>query len=134
MGVYVDNARSVLSSFHDEAKTDGVRLGHVGPHDEHAIAKLKVFLEGCGGSSAERGAQTGHRGAVSYARLVLDLDDAERRAELLDQVVLFVVEGRAAEARDPHRALRRIAVRRLLLPGLLARADDPLDDHVHRLV
>ena len=39
---------------------------------------LEVLLEVGRPASSERGAQTGHRGAVSYAGLVLDLHDAER--------------------------------------------------------
>ena len=80
-------------------KPDRVVLGHVRAHDHDAVRVLEVLLEGRGAASSERGAQTGHRGAVSYAGLVLDLDDAERRHQLLDQVVLLVVERRAAEVR-----------------------------------
>src|SRR4029079_12640713 len=67
-------------------------------------------------------------------RLVLDLDDAESGAQLLDQVVLFVVERRAAEVADRERPICRVAGLRLLLPALLARADDALGDHLHRLI
>src|SRR5689334_15752535 len=78
--------------------------------------------------------QTGHRGAVSYASLVLDLHHPERRHQLLDDVVLLVVECGAAEVREAHRALRRVALRRRLLPGFLARREDPVDDHLHRIL
>ena len=67
----------------------------------------EILLEVRRAASSERGPQTGDRGAVSYAGLVLDLHDAERRHQLLDQVVLFVVERRAAEVADRHRAVRR---------------------------
>ena len=56
-------------------------------------------------ASTERRPQTGDGGGVSYAGLVLDLDRAERREELLDQVVLLVVERRAAEAGEAERAV-----------------------------
>ena len=39
----------------------------------------EVLLEGGGAAAAERGPQTGDRGGVSYAGLVLDLHRAERR-------------------------------------------------------
>ena len=42
-------------------------------------AFCEVLLEVGGAASSERGPQTGDRGAVSYAGLVLDLDDPERR-------------------------------------------------------
>src|SRR5205809_307164 len=40
-------------------------------------------------AAAEAGPQTGDGGGVSYPRLVLDLDRAQRGEQLLDQVVLF---------------------------------------------
>src|SRR5205823_12474711 len=85
-------------------------------------------------ASSERGPQTGNRGAMSYAGLVLDLDDAERRHQLLDQVVLFVVQRRAAEIADREGALCRVALFVLLLPVLVAGPEDALDDHLHRVL
>src|SRR3712207_7632842 len=41
-----------------------------------------------GTATTERGTQTGHRGGVLYARLVLDLDSAQGAVELLHEVVL----------------------------------------------
>ena len=58
----------------------------------------------CRSAATEGGSQTGNRGAVSNTGLVLDLQCAQRGEELLDEVVLLVVQGRAAEARDAHRA------------------------------
>src|SRR6266545_1578225 len=84
--------------------------------------------------------QTEDRGRVSYPRLVLDLKDPERRVELLQEVVLLVVERRAAEVRDAHgpaepRALRVVRVGRApLLPRLVARPLHALRDHLHRLL
>src|SRR5439155_3407711 len=80
------------------------------------------------------GPQTGDRGAVSYAGLVLDLNDAETHGQLLDQVVLLVVEGRAAEHRDPHRPGEPVALLVRVLPGRAPGFDHPVGDHVHRLV
>src|SRR5262249_49099020 len=84
--------------------------------------------------ASERGAQTGHRGAVSYAGLVLDLDDPEPHAQLLDEVVLLVVERGTAEVPDRHRAVRGRVVGGLLLPRRRARLDDPLGADLHRVV
>src|SRR5690242_11165398 len=58
----------------------------------------------------KRGPQTGDRGAVSYAGLVLDRHRAGRREELLDQVVLLGVQRGAAEDAEPERAVQRLAV------------------------
>jgi hypothetical protein len=66
--------------------------------------------------------------------VVLDLDDPEARHQLLDEVVLLVVQGGAAEVADRHRPVGGIAVLGLRLPGLGAGADEPVDDHLHRVV
>src|SRR5262249_21197662 len=81
--------------------------------------------------------QTGDRGAVSYAGLVLDRDDPQRREELLEQIVLLVVERRAPERPDPEGAPdRERPLVRLgrLLPGLGACREHAVGDHLHRLV
>src|SRR3954470_20404191 len=87
-----------------------------------------------GAAAPERGAQTGHRGAVSYAGLVLDLHRSHRGEQLLDQVVLLVVERGAAEVREAECAIDPMPVVVALLPALLAGRDRPLGDHVHRPV
>jgi hypothetical protein len=63
---------------------------------------------------------------VSDAGLVLDLHRAHRGEELLDQVVLLVVERRAAEVREAERAVDAPAVAVGVLPARLARGDQPL--------
>src|SRR3954464_13926299 len=87
-----------------------------------------------GAAAPERGAQTGHRGAVSYTGLVLDLHRSHRGEQLLDQVVLLVVERGTAEVREAECAIDSMPVVVALLPALLAGRDRPLGDHVHRLV
>src|SRR5512133_1132896 len=47
------------------------------------VRVLEALLVGGRAASSERGPQTGDRGAVSYARLVLDLHDAGGCEELL---------------------------------------------------
>ena len=90
--------RSLASTTH--WKPDRVLLGHVRAHDQDAVGVLQVLLEGGGAAAPERGPQTGDRGAVSYAGLVLDRQRPHRGEELLDQVVLLAVERRAAEEVD----------------------------------
>ena len=97
-----------------------------------ASALREILLRGGRAAAPERGAQTGHRGAVSYPGLVADADHPQAGGEqLLDQVVLFVVERRAAEVRD-RRSSASAAGRRALVEGALARLPDAVGDHVHR--
>ena len=91
----------VLLRLHRPAEADRVGLGHVRAHEQDAVAVGEVLLVGGGRAAAERGAQTGHRGAMSYPGLVLDRDHSQSAAEqLLDQVVLLVVDRRPAEGTD----------------------------------
>src|SRR5207253_2252138 len=105
-------------------EADRVVLGHVRAHDDDAVGVLEILLEVRRTASPERGPQTGDRRAVSYAGLVLDLDDAERRHQLLDEVVLLVVERRTAEVADRERPVGGRAVVGLLLPVRRAGLDD----------
>ena len=117
--VDVDDLRAALLGLHHPLEADRVALGHVRALDHDAVGVLQVLLEVGGAAAPERGPQTGDRGGVSYAGLVLDLHRAERREELLDQVVLLVVERGAAEVREAERAVQRAGpsvVR--VLPGL----------------
>src|SRR5581483_2306420 len=94
----------------------------------------QVLLEGRGPSPAEGGPQTGDRGGVSYPGLVLDLDGAQRGEQLLDEVVLLVVEGGAAETGEPQRPPQRVALLVAVLPPPGPRGDHPVGDHLHRPV
>src|SRR5689334_871728 len=106
-------------------------LGHVRTFDDDAVAVLQVLLERGRSASTEGCPQTGNGGAVSYARLVLDLDRAECGEELLDEEVLLVVERRATEVREAQRPADLLALE-LGLPALAAALDHPVGDHVHR--
>ncbi len=101
-------------------EANGMALGHVGPLDDDAVGIGHVLQALCGAAAPERGSQTGNRGGVSNARLVFDLDRASGREELLDQVVLFVVQGRAAQGGDAHRAAQQAPLVIALLPGAAA--------------
>ena len=54
------------------------------------------------------------------------------REELLDEVVLLVVERRAAEVGEALRAPQDLPVRARVLPRGVAGGDQPVGDHVHR--
>src|SRR5581483_10636764 len=110
-----------------------VTFGHVGALDDDAVGVLQVLLHRGGAAAAEAGPQTGDGGGVSNTRLVLDLDGAERGEQLLEQVVLFVVQRRAAEAGEAERPPGPLVVD-LPLPPLAPGLDDPVRDHVHRRV
>src|SRR6478736_4988830 len=107
-----------------------VALGHVRALDQDAVSVLQVLLESGRAAAAKARPQTGDGGGVSNTGLVLDLDRAERREQLLDQVVLFVVERGAAEAREAQRPAGARAVG-LPLPPPPAGVDHPVGDHVH---
>ena len=74
--VDVDHLRAALLRLHHPLEADRMALGHVRALDHDAVGVLQVLLEGGGAAPAERGPQTGDGGGVSYAGLVLDLDDA----------------------------------------------------------
>src|SRR5579883_2105962 len=76
-GIDVDELGAPRLGFHDPLEPNRVALGHVGSLDDDAVSVLQVLLEGGGPSPAERSPQTGDRGGVSDARLVLDLDRPE---------------------------------------------------------
>ena len=98
--VDVDDLGAARLRFHHPLETDRVTFGHVGALDDDAVGVLQVLQEARGAATAERGPQTGDGGAVSNTGLVLDLYGAHGREDLLDQIVLFVVQGGAAERGD----------------------------------
>ncbi len=88
----MDQGRAFQLGLHGPLEADRLSLRHVRSHKQDAIAIGHVLLIICGRAAAERGAQTGHRGAVSYSRLVLDRHHSQPAAkQLLDEVVLLVV-------------------------------------------
>ena len=79
--INMNDRRAVLLCFHHPAKTDRVRLGHRGTFDQDAIGIGQILLRGRSSAPAERGAQTGHRAAMSYAGLVGHTDHAQAAGE-----------------------------------------------------
>src|ERR1043165_7074816 len=126
----VDDLRAVLlTRLDDPLEADRMVLGHRRAHDENRVGVGEVLLRGGGAAAAERGDQPGHRGAVSYPRLVGEADHAQAGCEeLLDEVVLFDVERGAAEVGDAGGVV--VAV----VEGALAQCPHPLGDHLQRLL
>src|SRR6516165_6360922 len=87
-------------AFMGQRKPTGCASAMLDPIQD-AIAVRHVLLIIGGRAAAEGGAQTGHRSAMSYPRLVLDRYDSQPAAEkLLNEVVLLIVDGRPAQRAD----------------------------------
>jgi hypothetical protein len=68
----MDQGRAFQLGLHGPLEADRLSFSHIGSHEQDAITVGHVLLIICGRAAAERGAQTGHRSAVSNPRLVLD--------------------------------------------------------------
>ena len=77
-----------------------VVLGRVGPHHQDDIGILDVLPVVGHRPATERGGQTGHRGAVSYAGLMVDIPEAHRPHRLGDEIGVLVGDGRAPHPGD----------------------------------
>src|SRR5215469_15879951 len=100
--VDMDHHRPACLGLDHPLKRDWVALSHVRAADDDAVRINKIARERGGAAAAEACPQTGNSGGVSYPRLVLDLDRTKRGPQLIDEVVLLVVQGGAAETGDPE--------------------------------
>src|SRR5918996_1290533 len=132
--VDVDELGALLFGDHGVPETHGVGLCHVGAFDDDAVSVLQILQVGGGAAPTVRDAQTGHRRAVSYSRLVGYSYEPQRMEELGYEVVLLVVYRGPADGGQGHRAVQFFALRVLIFPGLLPGLFDPLGDHVERLL
>ena len=104
--INMNNGRAALFCFHDPAKTDGVCFGHGGTFDQNAIGVGQILLRGRSSAPAEGGAQTGHRAAMSYPRLVGYADHPQAESEKFsDKIVFFDIERGTAEMTDRGRVI-----------------------------
>ena len=69
----------------------------VATHDQNDIGVGDIGPAVRHGPAAERGGQTGHRGAVSKTGLIFVSDDSETEAKLAEQVVDLIGVGAAAD-------------------------------------
>ncbi len=131
-GVNVNDRRPALPGLNHEPEPDRVVLRHIGAHDHDAVAVREVLKEGSRAAASQSGAQTGHRGGVSYAGLILHRRDTEAGGEeLLDEVILFVVQGRAAQVPDRQCPIDEVALLVTLLKGRVPRRLHPPRDALH---
>ena len=103
----VDDLRPVLLGLPDPLEGHGVVLGDVAAFHQDRLAVLQVDPVVGHRAPAERGPQTGDRGAVSKPGLVLDVGQAEQPGRLLEEVTLLVGVLRAAQERDRVGAIDR---------------------------
>src|SRR5262249_31139212 len=80
-------------------------------HGEHYIGVLDVDPAIGHRTPTERGGQTGHRGAVSYSRLTVAVDDSQRLHDFVLEPVELVGVGATADDRDPGRAVDHLPPR-----------------------
>src|SRR5215203_2368368 len=132
--VDVDKLRTLAFGDHGVPEAHRVGLRHVGAFDEDAVGVLQILQAGGGPAPTVRDAQTGHRGAVSYSRLVGDPQEPHRVEELGYEVVLLVVYGGPSDGGDRRGVAELLAPLVLVVPALVARLLDPLGDHAQRLI
>src|SRR5207249_5979575 len=107
----VDDGRAAFFRFHHPTKTDWMSLGHRGAFDQNAIRIGQILLRGRSSAPAERGAQTGHRAAMSYPRLIRNADHSKAESEQLsNEIILFVIEGRTSEVTNCRGVINRHVV------------------------
>src|SRR5438270_12154429 len=128
----MNDGRATLLCFHDPAKTDWMRFGHRGPFNQNAVGIGQILLRGRSSAPAEGGAQTGHRAAMSYPRLVGYADHPQAESEKFsDKIIFFDVERRTAEVTDRGGVIDRDAIF-FMNERALARLPNAIRQHVQR--
>src|SRR5437879_13066602 len=104
----MNDGRAPFLRFHDPAKADRMRFGHGRAFDQNAIGVGEILLRSRSSAPAERGAQTGHRAAMSYPCLVGYADHPQAESEKFsDKIILFDIERGAAKLTDSDRVIDR---------------------------
>ena len=129
--IHVDDARAALLGLNYPLEAHWVALGHVRTLNDDAV-RIRHILQrlGCA-AAAKRSSQTGNGGRVSNTSLIFDLYRARGGKQLLNQVVLFVVQGRTTQASDAHGAVEGAALFVGVLPVRLAGCHKAIGNHVH---
>ncbi len=111
----MNNLATALARFHHPLETDRVLLSHRRANNENGIRVRQRLLRRRCSATSYRGTQTGHRRTVSYSGLVADANHAQSpRKKFLQQIILFVVERRAAKMSDGLGLHQRLAIFRFL--------------------
>src|SRR5439155_12942907 len=97
----MDDGRAALLRLHHPSKSDRMRFGHRRAFDQNAIRVGEILLRGRSSAPAKGGAQTGHRAAMSYPRLVGHTDHPQASGKkFLYEIIFFVIQRSAAEMAD----------------------------------
>src|SRR5207247_9381295 len=97
----MDDGRAALLRLHHPSKSYRMRFGHRRAFDQNAIRVREILLRGRSSAAAEGGAQTGHRAAMSYPRLVGNTDHPQAGGKkFFYEIIFFVVERGAIEIAD----------------------------------
>src|SRR5205814_4245994 len=97
--------------FHDPAEAHRVRFRHRRAFDQDAVSVGKILLRGRSSAPAKGGAQTGHRAAMSYPRLVGYAHHPQAESKKFsDEIIFFIVERGTAQMTDPSGVVDRRAV------------------------
>src|SRR5437773_6894720 len=130
----MNDGRAAFLCFHDPAEADRVGFRHGGAFDQNAIGVSEILLRSRSSAPAEGGAQTGHRAAMSYPRLVGYADHPQAESEKFsDKIVLFDIERSAAKMTDRGRVIDRHPVL-LVRECALARFPNAIGQHVERAI
>src|SRR5437773_8995846 len=94
----MNDGRAAFLCFHEPAEAGRVGFRHGGAFDQNAIGVREILLRSRSSAPAEGGAQTGHRAAMSYPRLVGYAHHPQAESKKFsDEIIFFDIERRAAE-------------------------------------
>ena len=98
--IHADELPAPLLRLHDPLHRNGVIRCGVATHDEDDVGILQVAPVIRHRAAAERLSQSRYGGGVSEPGLVFDMHQPPRAHQLLHEIALFIVEGRASHVRD----------------------------------
>ena len=91
---------SIVTSLNCPLKPTRVIFSRIRPHDQDDITILDVLPMVGHRPSAKRGSQTGYRGAMSYAGLMVDVSETHGTHRLCNEIGIFVRYGGTADPRN----------------------------------
>ena len=106
-GVNHDELGPLFHGLGDPFEADGMVFGGIAADDHDAITVGQIVPVIGHGASAEGGPQRGHRGGVSEAGLVFQIDDAQGPGQFGQEIAFFVVQGGPADGGQGLGAVHR---------------------------